>query len=103
MGTKISPDAIYLKATDKFIKFIQEYLKENGLTMEEFCEKNDLPFYMTNKVFDTSIRMSVDVVLFRRVARLLGVPRGTILAQEQTCKKGGDFALRKQTVWHGGE
>lgn len=89
----------YVKAENKFIDLVYEKLNEMGLTMQEFCEQNYLPFYMTNKVLDKKIKMAVDPTFLKKIAKLLNIEHGTLLGQQPTCKAGGDYSQRVRTIY----
>lgn len=92
MGLK---QMVYMKVEDAFSDLLAKYLIDNSLTLKKFCEINDLPLYMTHKVFSKDIKMGIAPSFLKKVAKIIKVPRGTLLGQEQACKVGGDFSKRE--------
>lgn len=85
----------YFKADDKFIDKLEQFISDNGLTLERFCEINSLPHYMTQKVFDKKIKMAALSSFLVKVAKIINVSRGTLLGQQPIGTHGKDYKDRK--------
>lgn len=54
--------------TDEFYNAIMKYLKENDISLREFCDSMNLPVYLVRKVMDRNIRMHCYMSLLVKIS-----------------------------------
>lgn len=89
----------YYKATDKFIDKFYERLKEESLSLEEFCKQNYLDLYAIRKVMDKKIKMAVRYHYLIKIAKLANVQKGIIVGEQPIATHGKDYSERKRAIY----
>jgi predicted transcriptional regulator len=72
--------------SNEFASYILKYLKENKIKFKDFCEKLNLPVYMTRKIIDRKFKMHIYYSYLLKIAKFFGCENNFKLASQQSTR-----------------